>query len=57
MAPSKIYGAKDSFKTQKVLVAAKMAKADVQLAGLEAPASKFPLGVVSYLHFFYTSWF
>lgn len=43
----KIYGQKDNFRTQKVLVAAKLGNAEVQLAGDKAPAAKFPLGVVS----------
>ncbi|CAI4227083.1 unnamed protein product [Auanema sp. JU1783] len=45
MAKGKLYGKKDNFRTQKVLIAAKLGKSDVQLAGETAPADKFPLGV------------
>ncbi|CAI2354690.1 unnamed protein product [Caenorhabditis sp. 36 PRJEB53466] len=41
----KLYGNKDNFRTQKVLIAAKLAKKEVTLAGDVPPADKFPLGV------------
>ncbi|CAJ55245.1 putative elongation factor 1-gamma [Caenorhabditis elegans] len=41
----KLYGNKDNFRTQKVLIAAKLANKTVTLAGDAAPADKFPLGV------------
>ncbi|VDM74013.1 unnamed protein product, partial [Strongylus vulgaris] len=37
--------AKWSKGTQKVLIAAKLGKAELQLAGDHPPADKFPLGV------------
>jgi elongation factor 1-gamma len=45
MVSGKVYGNKDNFRTQKVLVAAKLGKANVQLAGAVPPTDKFPLGV------------
>lgn len=44
----KLYGNKDNFRTQKVLIAAKLANKTVTLAGDAAPADKFPLGVVRF---------
>ncbi|CAD6199976.1 unnamed protein product [Caenorhabditis auriculariae] len=41
----KLYGNKDNFRTQKVLIAAKLGKTTVSLAGDVPPADKFPLGV------------
>lgn len=41
----KLYGKANSFRTQKVLIAAKIANADVTLAGEDLPHDKFPLGV------------
>ena len=45
MTKGKLYGAKTSFRTQKVLIAAKINKTEVELAGEVPPADKFPLGV------------
>ncbi|KAK6057097.1 glutathione S-transferase protein [Cooperia oncophora] len=45
MVKGKLYGHKDNFRTQKVLIAAKLGNADLQLAGEVPPADKFPLGV------------
>jgi elongation factor 1-gamma len=45
MTTGKLYGNKNNFRTQKVLIAAKLGKSDVQLAGDAAPSDKFPLGV------------
>ncbi|VDM41423.1 unnamed protein product [Toxocara canis] len=42
---AKVYGCEKSFRTQKVLIAAKLAKANVTLAGDKPPHDKFPLGV------------
>ena len=44
MAKGKLYGAKANFRTQKVLIAAKLGKSEVELAGDNAPADKFPFG-------------
>lgn len=44
MTKGKLYGAKNNFRTQKVLIAAKLGKAEVDLAGEHAPADKFPFG-------------
>lgn len=41
----KLYGSEKSFRTQKVLIAAKIANRDVKLAGEKPPHDKFPLGV------------
>ncbi|CAI5451631.1 unnamed protein product [Caenorhabditis angaria] len=41
----KLYGNKDNFRTQKVLIAAKLGNKTVALSGETAPADKFPLGV------------
>lgn len=41
----KLYGNKNNFRTQKVLIAAKLGNKTVNLAGDVAPADKFPLGV------------
>uniref|UniRef100_A0A1I7V4Q8 eEF-1B gamma n=1 Tax=Caenorhabditis tropicalis TaxID=1561998 RepID=A0A1I7V4Q8_9PELO len=41
----KLYGNKDNFRTQKVLIAAKLANKSVTLAGETAPIDKFPTGV------------
>ncbi|KHJ83323.1 hypothetical protein OESDEN_16980 [Oesophagostomum dentatum] len=46
MVKGKLYGNKDNFRTQKVLIAAKLGKTELQLAGDHPPADKFPLGVV-----------
>lgn len=40
----KLYGNANNFRTQKVLVAAKLANKCVELAGESAPGDKFPLG-------------
>lgn len=45
MTKGKLYGDAKNFRTQKVLIAAKLFNADVTVAGAEAPANKFPLGV------------
>ncbi|ETN72402.1 hypothetical protein NECAME_18877, partial [Necator americanus] len=45
MVKGKLYGNKDNFRTQKVLIAAKLGKCDLQLAGDHPPTDKFPLGV------------
>ncbi|KAK6027832.1 elongation factor 1 gamma, hypothetical protein [Ostertagia ostertagi] len=45
MVKGKLYGNKDNFRTQKVLIAAKLGDAELQLAGEVPPADKFPLGV------------
>ncbi|VDL74977.1 unnamed protein product [Nippostrongylus brasiliensis] len=45
MVKGKLYGNKDSFRTQKVLIAAKLGNAQLQLSGDVPPAEKFPLGV------------
>lgn len=45
MVKGKLYGNKDNFRTQKVLIAAKLGSAELQLAGEVPPADKFPLGV------------
>uniref|UniRef100_A0A1I7XL90 EF-1-gamma C-terminal domain-containing protein n=1 Tax=Heterorhabditis bacteriophora TaxID=37862 RepID=A0A1I7XL90_HETBA len=45
MAKGKLYGNKGNFRTQKVLIAAKLGKSDIQLAGETAPTENFPLGV------------
>lgn len=45
MVTGKLYGNKDNFRTQKVLIAAKLGNVDVELAGDVPPADKFPLGV------------
>lgn len=42
----KVYGDKENFRTQKVLIASKIANKTVELAGSTAPAAKFPLGIV-----------
>lgn len=47
----KVYGSEKSFRTQKVLIAAKLANADITLITDTPPADKFPLGVVS-VHLF-----
>ncbi|CAB3397574.1 unnamed protein product [Caenorhabditis bovis] len=41
----KLYGNKNNFRTQKVLIAAKLGNKTVDLAGEIAPVDKFPLGV------------
>ncbi|KIH52836.1 hypothetical protein ANCDUO_17054, partial [Ancylostoma duodenale] len=46
MVKGKLYGNKDNFRTQKVLIAAKLGESELQLAGDHPPADKFPLGVV-----------
>ncbi|KAJ1357952.1 Elongation factor 1-gamma [Parelaphostrongylus tenuis] len=45
MPQGKLYGNKDNFRTQKVLIAAKLGNSDVQLAGEHPPSDKFPLGI------------
>lgn len=42
---AKVYGSEKSFRTQKVLIAAKLANADITLITDTPPADKFPLGV------------
>lgn len=42
----KVYGNAQSFRTQKVLIAAKIAKKDVEVVSGNPPAEKFPLGTV-----------
>ncbi|VDO82078.1 unnamed protein product [Heligmosomoides polygyrus] len=48
MVKGKLYGDKDNFRTQKVLIAAKLGNVELQLAGDAPPADKFPLGVVRF---------
>ena len=43
--PGKLYGSAKSFRTQKVLVAAKLANVEVSLTEERPPQDKFPLGV------------
>jgi len=43
---TKIYGNKDSFRTQKALIAAKLSGKDAVVAGPNAPTNKFPTHVL-----------
>ncbi|KAK0410517.1 hypothetical protein QR680_005169 [Steinernema hermaphroditum] len=45
MTKGKLYGDAKNFHTQKALIAAKLFNVEVEVAGAEAPADKFPLGV------------
>uniref|UniRef100_A0A0N4Z8Y0 eEF-1B gamma n=1 Tax=Parastrongyloides trichosuri TaxID=131310 RepID=A0A0N4Z8Y0_PARTI len=45
MTTGKVYGQEKSFRTQKVLVAAKYAGVEVKLINTQPPLAKFPLGV------------
>ncbi|GMT10607.1 hypothetical protein PFISCL1PPCAC_1904, partial [Pristionchus fissidentatus] len=42
----KLYGSAKNFRVQKVLIAAKLGKTEVELAGEQPPADKFPFGQV-----------
>ncbi|GMS80118.1 hypothetical protein PENTCL1PPCAC_2293, partial [Pristionchus entomophagus] len=42
----KLYGSATNFRVQKVLIAAKLGKTEVELAGEQPPADKFPFGQV-----------
>lgn len=43
--PGRLYGSEKSFRTQKVLIAAKLANVEVSLSGEKPPHDKFPFGV------------
>ncbi|KAI1723914.1 elongation factor 1 gamma, conserved domain-containing protein [Ditylenchus destructor] len=45
MTKIQVYGHKDNFRTQKVLVAAKLAKKEVSVVEKQPPNNHFPLGV------------
>jgi len=45
MTKPKLYGSKDNFRTQKVLIAAKIANKDLEVVEKPAPNNHFPLGV------------
>ena len=46
-----LYGAKNNFRTAKILIAANIGKSEVELAGENAPADKFPFGQVRFIEF------
>ncbi|KJH51510.1 elongation factor 1 gamma, hypothetical protein [Dictyocaulus viviparus] len=46
MPKGKLYGNKNNFRTQKVLIAAKLGNYDLQLIEEHPPADKFPLGIM-----------